>query len=235
VRAHAIAIGALLTTAVVVGAMLFANGGSPAGDAGGGASVPVAPIPEPPRAAGAVAAGTPREAVEPAAGATAPKDADDAPKKVADLPEEIVAKVEQAIDQCRFSCECLGIPLPRHQPRFTLADAKQMLDAEACLQAEILASALAEQDLLHTRLQANPTLGVQVAAGANPDVEALMRKQFPGWPDGYRYVEVDDGTTRRIAAWKVQGDEVLEHLVRNHESLTGDHARAVRAAYRRYM
>ena len=59
-----------------------------------------------------------------------------------------------------------------------------------------------------------------------------MKERYPGWPDGYVFFEESDGGEARIAAFRVAGDPVLSALMRDHDALTGDYARAVRSGYR---
>ena len=44
--------------------------------------------------------------------------------------------------------------------------------------------------------------------------------------------EESDGGEARIAAFRVADDPVLSALMRDHDALTGDYARAVRSGYR---
>lgn len=177
----------------------------------------------------------PREGDGGARGAAAPGGvaADDAPVAVDALPEDLRKEVQAAIQSCWHACERLGIPIRVDEwPRLRPSAARSVARSEAALQQELLQSALREQRLLSARLAADPSLGIRVPANERGRLQLELHKRYPGWPDGYRYLEDSDGREIHVAAWKVEGDPELAQLVRDHDALTGDYAASVRAGYR---
>jgi hypothetical protein len=187
--------------------------------------VPSAPLAEPgappPRDATAAAAQPEQAAVA------------DAPVAVDALPETLRKDAQAAVQSCWYACERLGIPIAADVwPRLRPSAARSMVRREAELQQELLQSVLREQQLLSARLAADPSLGVRVPTAERGRLQVELQKRYPGWPDGYRFVEESDGRHVHIAAWKVDGDPELAQLVRDHDALTGDYAASVRAGYR---
>ncbi len=157
----------------------------------------------------------------------------DAPMAVDELPADLRKDVQAAVQFCWHACERLGIPIAVDAwPRLRPSAARSMVRREAELKQELLQSALREQRLLSSRLAADPTLGIRVPAAERGRLQVELQKRYPGWPDGYRFVEESDGLHVHIAAWKVDGDPELAQLVRDHDALTGDYAASVRAGYR---
>ena len=157
----------------------------------------------------------------------------DAPVAIDELPANLRKDVQTAVQSCWHACERLGLPIAVDVwPRLRPSAARSMVRREAELQQEILHSAQREQRLLSARLVADPSLGVRVPAAERGRLQIELCKRYPGWPDGYRFVEDRDGRHVHIAAWKVDGDPELAQLVRDHDALTGDYAASVRAGYR---
>lgn len=160
-------------------------------------------------------------------------DADDAPVAVDALPEDLRKAVQAAIQSCWHACERLGLPIRVDEwPRLRPSAARSMARREAALQQELLQSGLREQHLLSARVAADPALGIRVPANERGRLQLELQKRYPGWPDGYRFLEDSDGREIHVAAWKVEGDAELAQLVRDHDALTGDYAASVRAGYR---
>lgn len=194
-------------------------------------AAPSSPIESLPRAV--ATAPTPQRVAPAAAQHQQPAAVADAPVTIEELPEDLRQDVQAAVQSCWHSCERLGIPIavdvwPRLQP----SAARSMVRREAALQQELLQSGLREQHLLSARLAADPALGIRVPANERGRLQLELQKRYPGWPNGYRYLEDSDGREIHVAAWKVEGDAELAQLVRDHDALTGDYAASVRAGYR---
>jgi len=116
--------------------------------------------------------------------------------------------------------------------RITLADAREVIAREAELRRRSLAAAAAMDRELQTRLEANPGLGVQFAAAERAEREATLQARYPGWPDGYVYIEESDAGTVRILAVLVADDPILRELEREVHATSGEYAWVVRSGYR---
>ena len=225
--------------AVLVAAVLWLAGGN--SDADPSVHQPHAPVVEvaapgvaspeaaPDRAAVAVVAPTAL------AGASAETIAvvDGEPVLVEQLPSELQKPLREALHACAHACEMLSLPVPDWSTaRIAPADARALIAREAELRRRILDSALASQRELGARVAADPNLGLRIPAAERAQLEARMKERYPGWPDGYVFFEESDGGEARIAAFRVADDPVLSALMRDHDALTGDYARAVRSGYR---
>lgn len=196
----------------------------------GGPSAPETAADEPERSA----AGAPPPAVADApAEPSADAPTDQVPRLVEQLPEELREPLRQALAGCAHACQMLGLAVPDWRvSRITLADAREVIAREAELRRRSLAAAAAMDRELQTRLEANPGLGVQFAAAERAEREATLQARYPGWPDGYVYIEESDAGTVRILAVLVADDPILRELEREVHATSGEYAWVVRSGYR---
>lgn len=152
---------------------------------------------------------------------------------VSQFPEDLQAPLQKALEACVHSCGMLSLPVPDWKTaRITEKDARDLIAQEAALKLRIRDSVLASDRELTARLARDPSAVLRGASGDRAKLEQQKAERYPGWPDGYVYLEQSDGREVLFLAVFVASDPVLAALERDANALTGEYAPAVRAAYR---
>ncbi len=157
-----------------------------------------------------------RTTVVPAVDDSHPKpivEAEDKAVRIRDLPSKLKASVGNALRQCRHAHNKEGRKFPSQTPRITLKNAIEVSKREKDVVAAITEMHLYAHKVLERRVESHPNDTIKLSRTQfQNDFDKIMKERFEGWPDGYLFLQRQQGDSFQVGVWKIKGDSELEIL-----------------------